>query len=254
MTTIAVCIVTLGRDTLPAALQSVCEQNLDGVEVLVGHADRHEYVRRLVSGMFPERGRTIRAEGSIPEARNTLLNTAKGEYIAVLDDDDRMCPGRLEYQRQVLDETETVLIGQLAKYRSEIGPDGEYVEPEGFHAEDLEDGCALFHSSVMFENRYRYRPKFSLCEDYDLFLRILDDVGESGVRMVAHDLAESRTGHGSTVERHPQLCSQFGVVAQMFHRERQQRGSDNYEEWTPVNVDRTAKDRDVSPLEVLGVI
>ncbi|WP_436929083.1 glycosyltransferase family 2 protein [Halosimplex halobium] len=253
MTTVSVCIITVGRDTLPAALQSVREQNLDGVEVLVGHADRHEYVRRLVSGMFPERGRTVRAEGSIPEARNTLLDAAKGDYIAVLDDDDRMCPGRLEYQRQVLEETETVLVGQLAKYRSEIGPDGEYVEPKEFHAEDLEDGCALFHSSVMFENRYRYRPKFSLCEDYDLFLRILDDVGESGVQMVSHDLAESRAGHGSTVERHRQLCTQFGVVAQIFHRERQSTGGDSYEAWDPARTDWKTEPDGVSPLGVLGL-
>jgi len=252
MTTVSVCIITLGRETLPAALDSVRQQNLEDVEVLVGHADRHGYVRRLVSGMFPERGRTVRAEGTMPEARNKLHELAKGEYVAMLDDDDLMCPGRLEYQRQVLDETDAVLVGQLKKYASEIGPDGEYVEPDHFPIESLEEGCALVHSSAMFESGYRYREKFSLCADYDLWLRILDDAGGSGVRLVEHDLVETRSGNDSTGEQHRRVCQNFGVVAQMFHRERQG-GDDSYEAWNPPRVDWTTEPGEISPLGVLGL-
>ncbi len=251
--TISVCILSMGRKTLPTALESIREQDVDDIEVLVGHDDRHEYVRRLVRGMFPERGRTFRTEGSIPESRNVLLDAAKGEFIAVLDDDDRMCPGRLEYQRRVLQETEAVLVGQLTKYRNEIGPSGEYVEPEPFPCEELEDGCAIFHSSVMFESGYRYRSKFSLCQDYDLFLRILDDAGPDGVHMVEHDLAESRRGHGSAVECQPTLCRNFGAVARMFHQERKQTGSDSYDRWNPPRIENPTDSSKVNPLSVLGL-
>ncbi|WP_123538697.1 hypothetical protein [Halosimplex salinum] len=106
----------------------------------------------------------------------------------------------------------------------------------------------------MFENRYRYREKFTLCEDYDLFLRILDDVGEAGVRMVKHDLAESQVGYGSTVERHQQVCHHFGMIAQLFHRERRATGGDSYDGWTPPRVDRTTRPDDIAPLDVLGVV
>ena len=253
MTRVSVCVVTLGRPSLASALESIGSQSFEDYEVLVGHAERHEFARRLTFGMFPERGRTFRCDGdTIPEARNQLLEAANGEHIAVLDDDDRMCPGRLEYQADVLDQEGVALVGQSRGTVRERHPDGTVSDPDPFHADDLESGCVLVHSTVMFEAGYRYRPKFTLCEEFDLFLRILDDVGESGVRVTDRDLDESGVGHGSTSEQHGQMCEAFATVARMFHQQRKQTGTDGYEDWRPPRIDHTTEAGEVPLVAVLG--
>jgi len=104
----------------------------------------------------------------------------------------------------------------------------------------------------MFEAGYRYREMFTLCEEYDLFLRILDDVGESSVRVVDQDLSESAVGHGSTSEQHERLCEAFATVARMFHQQRKQTGTDGYEDWRPPRIDHTTDAGEVPLVAVLG--
>src|SRR6266480_4642440 len=90
------------QDYLREAIESAIDQTVGAFEIIV--ADDHstkdgsvetirQYVAKypgLVRGLFQERN------VGIPRNRNSALRRIKGDYIAILDGDDRLLPGFIE--------------------------------------------------------------------------------------------------------------------------------------------------------------
>ena len=102
---VSVIIPTHSRASmLCEAIDSVLAQKVDDLEVVVvddGSTDETAESVRAYGGQV----RYLHQENQgLSTARNLGLSVAKGEYLALLDDDDRWMPGKLELQIQILDK------------------------------------------------------------------------------------------------------------------------------------------------------
>ena len=120
----------------------------------------------------------------IPFSRNLAIKHSKGKYIAILDADDICLPDRIVKQVQFLDQNlEYSLVGGLVRV---IGSNVGRVELKniGIHSSEEIKIKLLFkncfsHSALMYRKeiieQYKFNPNFSVCEDYDLIVRIASD-------------------------------------------------------------------------------
>ena len=92
---------------LPEAVQSVLHQTFTGWELIIindGSPDNTSVVARQLIQKHPSRIRLIeKANGGLSSARNAGIRAARGEYIFLLDADDRILPTMLEKTKAVLD-------------------------------------------------------------------------------------------------------------------------------------------------------
>ena len=103
------------------AIDSVLAQNVDDLEVVVVDDGSTDDTRERVSA-YGDRVRYLHQENQgLSTARNLGLSVAKGEYIALLDDDDWWMPGKLELQVQILDKMKELagVFTNFSIYRSD---------------------------------------------------------------------------------------------------------------------------------------
>jgi glycosyltransferase involved in cell wall biosynthesis len=108
MTTVSVVLPTYNRsEYLPGAIETALRQTYDDIEVVVvddGSTDDTQAV--LKEYRHDERVKTLRNETNrgISYSRNRGTDAADGEYICVLDDDDRWHHEKVRKQVSVMDE------------------------------------------------------------------------------------------------------------------------------------------------------
>ncbi|WP_026657554.1 bifunctional glycosyltransferase/CDP-glycerol:glycerophosphate glycerophosphotransferase [Butyrivibrio sp. AC2005] len=116
----------------------------------------------------------------LAESLNVGIKAAKGKYIARVDVDDPSYPERLQKQYEFMeDNADVFLCGTLTR---SVLPNTNYILNAPCDYEALKArllfGCEISHCSIMFrrcewlEAGYKYDAK-SLCEDYDLWTRIM---------------------------------------------------------------------------------
>jgi len=147
-------------------------QTYKNLEVLVVDDCSPDDTRLVVQGIADGRIRYIRHETNkgLPAVRNTGIRTAKGQYIAFLDDDDRWQLSKLERQLAALKDYDAVLcIGVSNGYPMRIH------NHRSITLDDLRKGSfnpsslvAKAHvlKDVWFDERLRQG------EDWDAFIRI----------------------------------------------------------------------------------
>jgi glycosyltransferase involved in cell wall biosynthesis len=126
---VSVVIPTYYREErLERAIESALDQTYGAVEVVVvddsGEAFAEETARQYDITYIPHE----RNRGGNP-ARNTGIEAASGEYVQLLDDDDRLLPSKVEKQVAVLegdDETGACYCGLRFENGNELLP-----EPDG---------------------------------------------------------------------------------------------------------------------------
>lgn len=96
------------RATLPRAIESVLAQGRDDLELMVG--DDAGDLEDVVTRYDDPRVRYVRNPTRLGLSANarSLLSSARGRYVGLLDDDDRMLPGYLDATIGRLDEDERV--------------------------------------------------------------------------------------------------------------------------------------------------
>lgn len=97
------------------AIESIREQKFQSWELIVVHDGPNEVIPKLMNEWVARDARIRyfrRIEpGNIAEATNYGLAQARGEYIAILDDDDRWAqPEKLEKQVRFLDENKDYVV------------------------------------------------------------------------------------------------------------------------------------------------
>jgi GT2 family glycosyltransferase len=122
----------------------------------------------------------------IIQSLNKGLKIAKGDYIARMDSDDISLPSRLEIEYQYLKKNKDIfLVGTSYQIINEEGKklfDIQTFFPSELVRKKLLKKCIIAHPTVMFHNDgcWYYRDKAIYCEDYDLWLRLL----QKGKKMV----------------------------------------------------------------------
>jgi len=105
-------LVTIGltcfnaQDTILRALDSALAQDWPNIEIIIVDDDSADDSARIVEAAIVNepRARLIRHDVNMGPAgaRNSILKTARGEFIAFFDDDDESLPNRISEQMKVL--------------------------------------------------------------------------------------------------------------------------------------------------------
>lgn len=107
---VSVTVISFNQsDFLPAALQSLQNQTLDEIEIIVSDDASSDGAPELIR-RFAHTDRRIRAifrerNGGLAENRQTAMTATTGRYVAWLDADDLAAPDRLEKQVRLLEAT-----------------------------------------------------------------------------------------------------------------------------------------------------
>ncbi len=103
---VSVIIPTYNRaDLLPRAVNSVLSQTYHDYEIIIIDDHSPDNTQDVIAAFSDPRIRSIRHQTNRRQsaAINTGIASARGEYIAFLDDDDEWLPNKLEGQVQILD-------------------------------------------------------------------------------------------------------------------------------------------------------
>jgi hypothetical protein len=179
-------VVTATRDRpeeLRAALRSVLAQDLSDFEhLVVDDAPERAAAESVAAEAGDPRVRVLRLpESKGPAgARNAALAEARGEFVAVLDDDDTMLPGRLRRTLEAFRaRPELVLVGGAYEVIDEAGATLAVVRPptgEAALRSLLPRHNPFCHSAVTVRRETLaalggYREAFRYAHDYDMILR-----------------------------------------------------------------------------------
>ena len=107
---ISVVVPTFNRSgTLRRALQSIARQTRAPDQIIVVDDGSTDDTRQMVTSRFPQAIYLHQPNRGVSSARNLGINSASGEWIALLDSDDEWLPGKLSAQLE--------LLGSLPDYR-----------------------------------------------------------------------------------------------------------------------------------------
>ncbi|MFC2074604.1 glycosyltransferase [Campylobacterota bacterium] len=167
--------------TLSRAIDSVLAQSYPASEIIViddGSSDATSEVAKMYDEVLLLRQNNM----GVSTARNNGVMMASSEWIAFLDSDDTWHPKKLAFQVAHHKKNPETLVS----YTDEvwIRNDKEWPVPKKFHKpeqvifENSLDYCNIAPSSVFINKEYfecigGFDENFEVCEDYDLWLRIL---------------------------------------------------------------------------------
>jgi glycosyltransferase involved in cell wall biosynthesis len=111
-----------------SAIRSVLNQSVKDLEIIVVDDGSTDNGGRQVLQFDCSRVRYVRqANSGANVARNKGVDLARGEFVALLDSDDQMCPGHLERALKILAEApETVVFARIVVDR---GSDLTFLKP-----------------------------------------------------------------------------------------------------------------------------
>lgn len=156
---------------LGRAIQSVVEQRFSDWELLVVQDADHPLTAEVMAEWRRRDSRILhlhrREKGNIAEATNFALHRARGDYIAILDDDDYWAsPEKLDWQIEFLDrQPDYAACGGGAIV---VAPDGEprlrYLKPQT----DPEIRRRALYANPIVHSTAVYRRQLALaCGGYD---------------------------------------------------------------------------------------
>jgi glycosyltransferase involved in cell wall biosynthesis len=170
-------------DTIVQAVQSILDQTMRDIELLVYDDASEDQTAKLVESLSDRRIRLIRGREhkGIPAARNILLREAKGKFIAWLDADDIAFPQRLERQLDYFrNHPQTDMLFSWIEVRN-----------AGIRAVRMPANGPLLtawlmlrnpfaHSTLMARNFFAaegisYDENFARAQDYELYLRLANE-------------------------------------------------------------------------------
>ena len=168
------------------AVQSVLAQTFSDFELVIVDDGSTDRTQEILSRFNDDRIRILRHDQrlGVVAARNTAGHAARGQYLAVLDADDRARPNRLRVQVDYLEShPKFVAVGGAAQ---RITADGRQLNTVRYVSDpDLVSWIALFcnpvvHSTLMVRRTdwlavgaYDSADLYGT-EDYGLILRLLD--------------------------------------------------------------------------------
>ena len=200
---VSVVIPVYNRENLlKEAVKSVIEQNFTDFELIIADDHSEDDIKRavetisLIENIRLKFLRLQKHSGMPGFVRNCGCKIAEGSYIAFLDSDDLWLPDKLEKQIALAaGSMDSSNVGSSAQnkisicHTREIWQRGDKVvsqssqryKREGDIFEDALVKCIMGPSTVMmeralFEKHGGFREDIEIAEDYELWLRITDDV------------------------------------------------------------------------------
>lgn len=169
--------------TLARAIDSVLAQSYKASEIIVvddGSSDATSEVAK----MYPEISLLRQNNLGVSTARNNGVMMASSEWISFLDSDDTWHPKKLAFQvahhKKHVDSMVSYTDEVWIRNNKEWPIPKKFRKPEKVTFENSLDFCNIAPSSVLINKEYFERlggfdENLEVCEDYDLWLRILKE-------------------------------------------------------------------------------
>jgi len=180
--TVSVIIPTYNRShTIAQAIQSVQEQSIKPLEIIVIDDGSTDNTSALIKETFPDVKLYRQSNHGVSHARNRGIESASGNWIAFLDSDDAWYPGKLEAQLKELERNPKVRLchsdehwirnGRRVNQRLRHEKRGGHIYQHCLPLCAISPSAALIHASV-FTDIGNFDEELPACEDYDFWLRL----------------------------------------------------------------------------------
>lgn len=198
-------------DLLRECLESVLEQDYPYVELCVADdASKEPRVREILAEYLARdprvRVRFREENGHICRASNDALSLATGDYVALLDHDDRLAPHALLRVARALEDSPGVKL--VYGDEDKLSPSGERKDPHfksSFNPDLLLSQSYIGHLVVARTDEVRavggFRVGYEGSQDHDLLLRLSERLAPAEIVHVPHILYHWREVEGSTAAR-----------------------------------------------------
>lgn len=215
---------------IKSSVESILNQSFKDFELIVINDGSTDFSGEILRDILKKDSRIKlieRENKGLIYTLNEGIAISRGRYIARMDADDIAMPDRLElqYLRLNTDRDIAVLGSAVLAINANGGSLGfccHFITPEEINR-FCEEDCPLIHPTVMMRkevvvNVGGYRSAYQYCEDYDLWLRIIDEGYK--IANLAKPLLCYRihTSNISTIHQEKQRFN--AVVARLSHRMR----------------------------------
>jgi glycosyltransferase involved in cell wall biosynthesis len=179
---ISVIIPTCNRSSyLAHALESVYAQSVLPYEVIVVDDGSTDNSREIIKRNFRDVRYLYQENRGVSSARNTGILAAAGDWIALLDSDDRWEPHKLERQQRALQAHPDAIMCHSDEFwirnGNRVNPMNKHAKRGGLIFQHCLPLCAISPSTSvikreLFDEIGLFDEALPACEDYDLWLRI----------------------------------------------------------------------------------
>ncbi|MBL91677.1 MAG: glycosyl transferase [Myxococcales bacterium] len=195
------------REALGRALSSIQSQTVAVHETIVVDDGSNDGTAAMVAERFPKIKIIVQENQGVSAARNTGIQAATGEWIALLDSDDEWLPQKLERQIDAIEQAPQmrlchtdeiwirngVRVNQMKKHEKRGGHIFEHCLPL----------CCMSPSSALircdvFDELGLFDEGLPACEDYDFWLRFC---AKYPVLYVDEPLLKKYGGHEDQLSR-----------------------------------------------------
>ncbi|MDZ8221837.1 MULTISPECIES: glycosyltransferase [unclassified Nostoc] len=187
MPNVSVIIPTYQRaDLVSETIESVLAQTYTDYEIIVVNDGSTDNTREVLA-QFKDKITVIHQENKgLPAARNTGIIASRGRYIAFVDDDDLWIPYKLEKQVACFESNPNIgLVYSNMIYFKDNRVFSSKMWPKGSHPSGVLQDWMLFMIDYIpvptvvvrrecFDEVGLFDETLTSCEDYDLWLRIIE--------------------------------------------------------------------------------
>lgn len=211
--TVTAIIPTFNRlQSLPAAIDSVLAQTYPALDLVVVDDGSTDGTSDWVRAQHPQITLITQSNHGVSHARNRAIEQASGEWIALLDSDDRWYADKIARQIDALSQTPGFRLCHCDEHWIR---QGRRVNPKAKHRKyggeifmhclplcAISPSATLIHQSLIDEVGL-FDESLPACEDYDLWLRIC---AREPVLFVDEALLEKTGGHDDQLsQRYPAM-------------------------------------------------
>ena len=220
---LSVVIPSFNRAALLAlALDSVLSQQLPAqwplMEVIVVDDGSNDDTKALIHHEYPTVRYHFQENSGVSAARNTGIELAKGQWVALLDSDDEWLPNKLIQQQQRLQDTGLLVCHTQERWLRNgvfVNQMNKHQKVGGWIFERCLPLCVMSPSSIIlhrsvFESVGVFDPALPACEDYDLWLRISRTYQ---VALVEQACLNKYGGHADQLSRKYWGMDRYRVIA-----------------------------------------
>jgi len=182
---VSVIIPTFNRAwTLEKAVDSVLAQDYHAIEIIIINDGSIDNTLEILKRYGNKISVLTRENSGVSAARNLGIERSHGEFIAFLDSDDTWEPDKISCQIDFFEQHPDALICQTEEIwirrGKRVNPRIKHKKPSGLFFEASLHLCLVSPSAVMIHKKLFaikgvFNENFPVCEDYDLWLRILTD-------------------------------------------------------------------------------